>query len=203
MIAIERHISTKLVLTLNAGQVNGKKTTKRVTVSGLREDVTADEILEVVTALKKLLEHPVDTIRIHTVSSIERASENEDFAETATAGASPAGHAAELALGGVGKNGLLRRLCNDGYLKEPRLPVYRLGNNCALRAPSIAVGSSFDLDNYAGNRYTLSSSSRTAKDGAAIQSETPLVYTRPPPACRKSLSKTGFSLPLSKRRGMK
>lgn len=186
MIAIERHISTKLVLALDAGQVNGKKATKRVTISGLREGVSADAIGELVRALEKLLEYPVDTIKIHTVSAIERVAENEEDdrenaaeaagAETTgtadsrvnddaadTKDARPDGHAVTRAFGGVYKNGPLGRSYNAAYLKEPRLPVCR-------------------LDDYACNSYMLSSSTHTvACVGVASQYQTPQGYTRPPP----------------------
>lgn len=162
MIAIEKHISTKLVLTLDAGQINGKKTTKRVTISGLREDVSADAILEAISMLEKLLEHPVDTIKIHTVSAIERVAENEENStESAEAAvreavgitsllanddatgmedARPEGRATARAFGGMGKKRLLSRSCDDGYLQEPRLAVFRPGNNRALRTPLAAAG---------------------------------------------------------------
>lgn len=86
MTARETHISTKLVLALNAGQVNGKKATKRVTISGLREGLSAGALWELVSVLEKLLEYPVDTVKIHTVSAIERIAENvEDKTENAEA----------------------------------------------------------------------------------------------------------------------
>lgn len=166
MIAKITHVATKLVLALDAGTENGRKVTKRVTISNLREDVSADAIWEMADALEKLLKYPVLSVKIHTVSLIERAAEEKGGDAEIAAGtiieaagaknSRPDGRAAAPGIAGRGKNGLPGRSCNEGYLKEPRLIVFSSGNDRVRRTPQGVVG-------------------------AAIPNETPLACTRPPP----------------------
>lgn len=164
MTARETHISTKLVLELDARQINGKKATKRVTISGLREGLSADALWELVSVLGKLLEYPMETIKIHTVSAVEMVAENgvseaENMEAVGAEAVSMAGlqvngdtaaqkglrhdgQAAVRAFGGRHKNGLLIRSYSDAYLQEPRLSACNLGNDRAQRAsPLPATGS--------------------------------------------------------------
>lgn len=59
--------------------------TKRITISGISGDASADALLEAVRALEKVLRHPVAAIRLHTVSTIESDAgqeEEEDASST-------------------------------------------------------------------------------------------------------------------------
>lgn len=77
-----RHISTKLVLVLDAGTVNGKKTAKRVTISNIREDVSADTLWELAEALGKVLAYPAAQVRLYKEEAIERENTDGDALET-------------------------------------------------------------------------------------------------------------------------
>lgn len=129
MAAIITHVSTKLVLTLDAGDAGGKRTKKTVTISGLREDISGDAVLEAVNALEKLLTHPVADVKLHTVSVIERRDEYEEEAETAAAkGPSPDARPAARAFVFAGPaNGLLPQN-NDfpGGISRPVQPMHNI-----------------------------------------------------------------------------
>jgi len=52
-------VSTSIRMTLNLGVVDGKAVEKSVNISNLDNEVTADKVDAVVTALESLLEYPV------------------------------------------------------------------------------------------------------------------------------------------------
>jgi len=52
-------ISTSIRMTLNLGMVDGKAAEKSVSISKLDNEVTAEKVDAVVTALEGLLEYPV------------------------------------------------------------------------------------------------------------------------------------------------
>lgn len=72
-----RHISAKMVLVLDVGTEDGKKRRKRVTISNIREDASADALLELAEALGKLLAYPVTEVRLYTVEAVEREDGDE------------------------------------------------------------------------------------------------------------------------------
>lgn len=76
MAAIAMHVSAKLVLLLDAGDERGKRITKRVTISGIREEASTDALWAVAQAVGALLEYPVRAIELHTISAIKRCDEN-------------------------------------------------------------------------------------------------------------------------------
>jgi len=52
-------ISTSIRMTLNLGMVDGEAVEKSVSISNLDNEVTAEKVDAVVTALESLLEYPV------------------------------------------------------------------------------------------------------------------------------------------------
>jgi hypothetical protein len=52
-------VSTSIRMTLDLGMVDGKAVEKSVSISNLDNEVTAEKVAAVVTALESLLEYPV------------------------------------------------------------------------------------------------------------------------------------------------
>lgn len=76
-----RYISAQLVLVPDAGTEGGKKTRKRVTVSEIWEEVSADALWELAETPGKLLGYPVAEVRLHSEEAVEREDDNRDADE--------------------------------------------------------------------------------------------------------------------------
>lgn len=61
---------TNLVLTFEVDQGNGEFTKKRVTLSNVRSDLTADEILQITSSLAGLVKHSLTEVERIVYESI-------------------------------------------------------------------------------------------------------------------------------------